>query len=65
MTEWTYILRVLLAAGLSAAIGIEREFYGRLDCYRRRGDRTDDSRGRWPVGVEDPEHDLPNPHTDH
>ncbi len=29
MTEWTFILRVLLAAGLSAAIGIEREFHGR------------------------------------
>ena len=29
MTEWTYILRVLLAAWLSAAIGIEREFHGR------------------------------------
>jgi len=29
MAEWTYILRVLLAAGLSAAIGIEREFHGR------------------------------------
>ena len=29
MTEWTCILRVLLATGLSAAIGIEREFHGR------------------------------------
>ena len=29
MTEMAYILRILLAAGLSAAIGIEREFHGR------------------------------------
>ena len=29
MTEWTPILRILLAAGLSAVIGIEREFHGR------------------------------------
>ena len=29
MVEWGYILRILLAAGLSAVIGIEREFHGR------------------------------------
>jgi putative Mg2+ transporter-C (MgtC) family protein len=29
MAEWSLLLRVLLAAGLSAAIGIEREFHGR------------------------------------
>jgi putative Mg2+ transporter-C (MgtC) family protein len=29
MQEWTYILRVLLAAGLAAGIGIERELHGR------------------------------------
>jgi putative Mg2+ transporter-C (MgtC) family protein len=29
MTEWAYVLRILLAAGLSAVIGIEREFHGR------------------------------------
>jgi len=29
MSEWALFVRVLLAAGLSAAIGIEREFHGR------------------------------------
>ena len=29
MAEWTFIGRILLAAGLSAVIGIEREFHGR------------------------------------
>lgn len=29
MTEWVFILRVLLAAGLSAIIGFERELHGR------------------------------------
>jgi putative Mg2+ transporter-C (MgtC) family protein len=29
MWDWSLLLRVLLAAGLSAAIGIEREFHGR------------------------------------
>ena len=29
MTEWELILRVLVAAGLSAVIGFEREFHGR------------------------------------
>jgi putative Mg2+ transporter-C (MgtC) family protein len=29
MTDWTFAWRLLLAAGLSAVIGIEREFHGR------------------------------------
>jgi putative Mg2+ transporter-C (MgtC) family protein len=29
MTEWVFILRVLLGAGLSAVIGLERELHGR------------------------------------
>jgi len=29
MIEWGHLLRILLAAGLSAIIGIEREFHGR------------------------------------
>lgn len=29
MAEWTFIWRILIAAGLSAAIGIERELHGR------------------------------------
>lgn len=29
MTEWTFVWRILIAAGLSAVIGIEREFHGR------------------------------------